>query len=262
MTDIEKTIRSLIQEKTEKIGELMEMSGLDISEDLAGLPLQEIDLSGQDLSGADLSYSDLSGANLIGANLSRSNLTNANLAEADLNSANLNGALLDGANFRAAIITNVDFRGVNLDGVDLKNARASSAATPLPGDIAELEDQQNAVPQSALTPQSALGAGQAALEFIDYLDEAVFLIDSGGRIVWQNTRGDQLLRQRDGLLISDGELRCSSQDFDAELRRLIVSAARGNGVPRRRSGGVMVVARASLKKPISFGQFPFIDHRV
>ena len=90
--------------------------------------------------------------------------------------------------------------------------------------------------------------GKAAFEVLDGLGQAVFLIDSGGRIVWQNAWASRLLAQEDGLLTSDGELKALSTNASAELQKLIKSAISTSKRPRARPGGMTIVPRPSLKR--------------
>lgn len=91
--------------------------------------------------------------------------------------------------------------------------------------------------------------GDAAFEVIDSLGQAVFLINAQGRILWQNARADHLLRQQDGLMTSDSELRTLSAPANTELQALIGSAIGISSQPRARPGGLMSVPRPSLKRP-------------
>ena len=88
--------------------------------------------------------------------------------------------------------------------------------------------------------------GEAAFEILDGLGQAVFLIDAEGRIVWQNTRADIILRQQDGLTVNEGELRATSTT--TELQQLIRSAIDVQDQPAERPGGMMMVPRPSLKR--------------
>ena len=97
---------------------------------------------------------------------------------------------------------------------------------------------------------STVGAqGQAALELLDGLGQAVFMIDSVGRIIWQNASADRLLHQQDGLITSDSELRAASTAANTELQRLIKSAVETSSRPKTQPGGMTNIARPSLKRP-------------
>lgn len=90
--------------------------------------------------------------------------------------------------------------------------------------------------------------GQAALELLDGFDQAIFLIDAEGRIIWQNDWADRLLGQQDGLITSDGELRTLSVTASADLQQLVKSAIDTSKRPKARAGGMMTVPRPSLKR--------------
>lgn len=89
---------------------------------------------------------------------------------------------------------------------------------------------------------------QAAFDLLDGLGQAVFLIAADGRIAWQNAWAHRLLRQQDGLLTSDGELRTLSAASNAELQRLIRAALTTVSRPRAQPGGMMTISRPSLKR--------------
>ena len=91
-------------------------------------------------------------------------------------------------------------------------------------------------------------AGQAALDVLDRLSQAVFFIAGDGRIAWQNGRAGRLLDQRDGFVVSDGELRTLSPVANTDLQRLTSSALQAISHPAERPGGMMAVARPSLKR--------------
>ena len=87
------------------------------------------------------------------------------------------------------------------------------------------------------------------MEVLDSLGQAVFLIDAQGRIFWQNTWADHLLRQQDGLLSSENELRALSAPVSTELQGLVAAAIHASDEPRATPGGLMNVPRPSLKRP-------------
>jgi len=100
--------------------------------------------------------------------------------------------------------------------------------------------------QRRLSP--ATSAGNAALDILDRLSQAVFFIDRNGRIVWQNERAGRLLDQRDGFVLGDGGLRALSLSTNTELQRLTSSAVQAIERPKERPGGMMVISRPSLKR--------------
>ncbi len=88
----------------------------------------------------------------------------------------------------------------------------------------------------------------AALEVLDRLSHAVFLMNQQGRIVWQNSTGSQLLSKRDGLITADGELRTEATNETSELSALIRSAIGVTEKPRNKPGGLMAIARPSFRR--------------
>ncbi len=90
--------------------------------------------------------------------------------------------------------------------------------------------------------------GQAALETLDQMGQAVVLIGRSGRIVWMNRFADRLIDQRDGLLVMDGELRAKTPQNTAELHQLIRSASQIADRLRVRPGGMMTIERPSLTR--------------
>jgi len=88
----------------------------------------------------------------------------------------------------------------------------------------------------------------AALEVLDRLGHAVFLLNEQGRVVWQNSTAGQLLSKRDGLMTADGELRTEATNDTSELSALIRSAIGVVDEPRSKPGGLMAIARPSLRR--------------
>lgn len=90
---------------------------------------------------------------------------------------------------------------------------------------------------------------QAALDVLDRLGQGVFLISERGGVVWQNVAGTQILKQRDGLTTTDGELRTEAPKTANELSNLIRSAINALDKPRNKPGGLMAIARPSMRRP-------------
>lgn len=90
--------------------------------------------------------------------------------------------------------------------------------------------------------------GEAALELLHGLGQALFLVSAEGRVIWQNSAADRLLNQRDGLITGEGELRTLSAAANTELQRLVKSAAAISSQPKLHPGGMMTVPRPSLKR--------------
>ena len=89
---------------------------------------------------------------------------------------------------------------------------------------------------------------QATLDLLEGLGQAVFLVAANGRILWQNGLADHLLRQQDGLITNDGELRALSAIAASELQGLIASAVLSSEKPLAKPGGMMTIPRPSLKR--------------
>ncbi|MEH2179935.1 pentapeptide repeat-containing protein [Nostoc sp.] len=137
----EKSLPNLLQElvkaQTNKFSEIVQIAGLNLTEDFVGVDLSGEDLSNDNLSAANLSSADLSntnllftnlsGANLSGADLSGANLRNANLSDANLSDANLTDANLSGVNLKGAILSNANLNGANLRNADLADANLKNA---------------------------------------------------------------------------------------------------------------------------------------
>ncbi len=88
----------------------------------------------------------------------------------------------------------------------------------------------------------------AALEVLNRLGQAVFLISEQGRVIWQNSIGSRLIEQRDGLATGDGELRTDAPKTTNELSALIRSAIDAVSKPRKAPGGLMTISRPSLRR--------------
>ncbi|MEH2226646.1 pentapeptide repeat-containing protein [Nostoc sp.] len=130
-------LQELVQTQTNKFSEIVEIAGLNLTEDFVGIDLSGEDLSNDNLSAANLSSADLSntnllftnlsGANLSGADLSGANLRNANLSDANLSDANLTDANLSGVNLKGAILTDANLNGANLRNANLAYANLKNA---------------------------------------------------------------------------------------------------------------------------------------
>lgn len=130
-------LQELVQTQTNKFSEIVQIAGLNLTEDFVGVDLSGEDLSEDNLSKANLSFADLSetnlrctnlsGANLSGANLSGANLRNANLSGANLSDANLTDANLSGVDLKGAILSDANLNGANLRKADLTDANLENA---------------------------------------------------------------------------------------------------------------------------------------
>jgi hypothetical protein len=95
----------------------------DITANLAGADLKQVNLSGAILGGTGFFEADLTKANLREAELGQSFLNGANLTGADLTDAVLMSANLFEANLSGAILTRTDLTGANLNNTELKDTR-------------------------------------------------------------------------------------------------------------------------------------------
>ena len=95
---------------------------IEVSIDLHGAYLRDVNLHGADLSGANLSGADLSRANLRGAKLCGADLSGAYLSYASLRGADLSGAKLCGADLYRAYLGYASLRDADLSGADLRGA--------------------------------------------------------------------------------------------------------------------------------------------
>ena len=77
--DFETMLEQIDNAETEKLSELAEIAGLDLTKDFVGVDLSYENLSSDNLSRANLKSVILISANLFGINLSRANLESANL---------------------------------------------------------------------------------------------------------------------------------------------------------------------------------------
>jgi DNA-binding CsgD family transcriptional regulator len=90
--------------------------------------------------------------------------------------------------------------------------------------------------------------GQAVLDLLDHLAQAVVLIDEQGTVLWHNGAARTLIAQRDGLAIASNELRAEAPMANDELHRLIKTAITAVSVPTAQAGGMMTIMRPSLKR--------------
>jgi DNA-binding CsgD family transcriptional regulator len=89
-----------------------------------------------------------------------------------------------------------------------------------------------------------------AFEVLDHVNHAVLLLDEGARLTTANRRGRALLRQRDGLVVHQGELRAATASDTAKLRALVgqaIETSRGIGVS---PGGRLILGRPSSRRPL------------
>jgi DNA-binding CsgD family transcriptional regulator/PAS domain-containing protein len=88
----------------------------------------------------------------------------------------------------------------------------------------------------------------------------VILLDGTGRVVVMNTVAEEIVAQRDGLTASQGSLRAASKREHDALSALIHQSAAislGKGL---HPGGILRVARPTLKRPLVVQVIPFHSH--
>lgn len=85
----------------------------------------------------------------------------------------------------------------------------------------------------------------------------ILLLDGKGKVVHQNPAGEAIIRQRDGISLSNGRLLAARSNDNATLDAIIRSAAMRLklGVQADR-GGVMNLSRPSGKQPFSIAVMP------
>jgi DNA-binding NarL/FixJ family response regulator len=90
----------------------------------------------------------------------------------------------------------------------------------------------------------------AAIEALDAIRCAVFLVDVNATVVLSNRRGCEMLMANDGLSAARSRLTASDPHAATKLRRLCaaVAAARSNG--SRHAGGSLALARPSARPPL------------
>ncbi len=89
---------------------------------------------------------------------------------------------------------------------------------------------------------------RVTLDLLDRLAQALILLDQQGQVVWLNSKAAALLRQADGLKISERELHAGTPGETAALHRLIRNAAQVARAPRTSAGGALSITRPSLKR--------------
>lgn len=91
----------------------------------------------------------------------------------------------------------------------------------------------------------------AALPVLDCVPQALFALDSRGRIIAANRRGERLLSRRAGISGGGGLIAASAADEDRRLQRLIAAAACGEGgwmrVSRPNGGAAVLVSVLPLR---------------
>lgn len=92
---------------------------------------------------------------------------------------------------------------------------------------------------------------------LDRLEIGVIILGTTGKVVHLNAAADVILSSRDGLFLEQGELTAAqSQDAQA-LRRLISGAVATGRLRGTCSGGIVRIARPSLKRPFQVVVSPF-----
>lgn len=90
------------------------------------------------------------------------------------------------------------------------------------------------------------GTSELSLSLLNSRTEAVFALDGKGTVQFANRKGEQLLREQDGLTKSSTGLACRSTSQSAILNRLISSAASPG---TSSGGGWMRIDRVSGRRP-------------
>ena len=90
---------------------------------------------------------------------------------------------------------------------------------------------------------TALGDG------LDQLRDGVVIVDASGRVTYANGTARRIVARRDGLTIAAEGLTAAAYTDRIRLRALIESAVRSAAGNDDSSGGTMLVARPSMKRP-------------
>ncbi len=81
------------------------------------------------------------------------------------------------------------------------------------------------------------------LDLLHRLSVATFVIDRHGRMIECNQAGEDLLRQRDGIMLRQGCLSAASRSEDLLLRRVLADTVGMAITPARRGGGHVAISR-------------------
>lgn len=97
---------------------------------------------------------------------------------------------------------------------------------------------------------TAEGNAARSVAVLDQLSNGVLVLDHTGRVVFANNLAENLLRQRDGLVLDKRELRCGCDADTARLRALCKSALECSQASGLGSGGALSVGRPSGRTPL------------
>ncbi len=96
------------------------------------------------------------------------------------------------------------------------------------------------------------GAADSAVEVVDRLALGVMLLESRGRVVFQNLTARDIVAGNDGLTVDrEGHCRAAIADETAQLQRLIGGAARTGDGQGTGAGGAVSISRPSGLRPFA-----------
>jgi DNA-binding NarL/FixJ family response regulator len=91
----------------------------------------------------------------------------------------------------------------------------------------------------------------ALRQTLDRLSIAVITTDAQGRVSWLNPAAEEVVRQRDGLMVDRSGLSALSPCENPRLRKLIVDAGQSSSASRPVFGGALSVTRPSGRRPLN-----------
>jgi DNA-binding CsgD family transcriptional regulator len=108
----------------------------------------------------------------------------------------------------------------------------------------------------------AEGLAYASLDALEQLDRAVLLLDAAGSVVNANRAAADILARRDGLTLDHQELHAATPHETSLLRRAITDAGRTSAGAGFGSGGTIMLARPSGRRPLAVVVAPVAASRV
>jgi DNA-binding CsgD family transcriptional regulator/PAS domain-containing protein len=148
-------------------------------------------------------------------------------------------------------------------GDDLLTFTVVRSAAAEPFESAELERVRAVLPHLRRAVQvnerlSDLQRTHAALlDGLDQLRDGVVIIDGSGHVTYANRTARAIVARRDGLAIAADGLTAATHADRIKLRGLIDGAVRSAAGDGDGSGGTMLVARPSMKRPFPVVVAPF-----
>ena len=117
----------------------------------------------------------------------------------------------------------------------------------------------------ALSVQMRLQGAEAraadATFALDYVSDGIFLVSATGKLLFANAAGEKILRARDGLSVSRGELHASTPAQTSRLRQAITNAIHASRRVVLPGQPIEVFHRPSGLRPLSLLVAPLPTHR-